>query len=309
MLLKGRIVTTERPEEFEGRIAPDKDWRAIVALVGDIPPMPEVAQRAIGKIEDPNINAMELAKLLSSDAALAARILKISNSTMFCRSREITTLNQAIMVIGFRALKGIIVAAALQQMKQRPGPNDRLIWEHALATAMASMMLATKLKKGFADEVFLLGLLHSLGHVVFLSNKELSKDFKSVLQLIKEEGIEYIEAEQKHFGFSHPLIGALVGKKWNFPPETCQVILHYTDQYEDLDSSTKEGERALLVQMAESLAHSAGLGSPVGYPDQKDKLIDIAKELGFNKESIEEELEELSEKLKAQYEEESSVYS
>lgn len=301
-------MSTDRPEEFEGRIAPDKDWRAIVALVGDIPPMPNVAQQAIGKIEDPNINAVELAKLLQSDAALAARILKISNSTMFCRAREITTLNQAIMVIGFKALKGIIVAAALQQMKQRPGPNDRLVWEHALGTAMASLNLAKQLRKNYADEAFLIGLLHSLGQVVFLSNKELAKDFKSVLHLIREKEVEYVDAEQEHFGFSHPLIGALVGKKWNFPPETCQVILHYADSYEDLESSSTEGEKSLIVQMAEALSHATGLGSPEGYPCQKSKIKDLALELGFSKDNLDENLEKMIEELKVQYEEESAVY-
>jgi HD-like signal output (HDOD) protein len=301
-------VSNDRPSEFEGRIAPDEDWRAIVALVGDIPPMPNVAQQAIGKIEDPNINAIELAKLLESDAALAARILKISNSTMFCRSREIKTLNQAIMVIGFKALKGIIVAAALQQMKQRPGPNDRLVWEHALGTAMASLNLAKKLTKSYADEAFLIGLLHSLGQVVFLSNKELAKDFKSVLQLIKEKEVEYVEAEQEHFGFSHTLIGALVGKKWNFPPETCQVILHYADSYEDLDAAKPDGEKGLIVQMAEALSHAAGLGSPDGYPCQKSKIKYIASELDIASENLDEDIEQMIEELKAQYEEESAVY-
>src|SRR5258708_18788725 len=102
--------TENRPTEFEGRLAKGKDWREIVAWVGDLPPMPHVAARAISMVENPDTTAPELTDLLSSDTALAARVLKIANSAMFSRQREITTLNQAIMIIGFKALKGIIVA-------------------------------------------------------------------------------------------------------------------------------------------------------------------------------------------------------
>ncbi len=302
-------MSNERPSEFEGRIAPDKDWRAIVALIGDIPPMPNVAQQAIAKIEDPNINAADLAKLLSNDAALAARILKISNSSMFCRQREITTLNQSIMIIGFKALKGIIVAAALQQMKKKPGPNDRLVWEHSLATAMAATSIAKKLGKRYVDEVFLLGLLHSLGHVVFLSQKELAKDFGLLLGKIRDEHDAYVDAEQKHFGFAHPLLGALIGKKWNFPPDICQVILHYADPYEEIDPSNEIGERCMLIQLAELVAHAAGLGSPEGYPDNIEKIQKVAIMLGYSESNITNEIEELVNTTRQQYEQESSIYS
>ena len=104
------------PREFEGRLSQGKDWREIVAWVGDLPPMPQVASRAISLVENPDTTASELTDLLSTDAALAARVLKIANSAMFSRQREITTLNMAIMVIRFKALKGIIVAATLRQL-------------------------------------------------------------------------------------------------------------------------------------------------------------------------------------------------
>lgn len=112
-------MTEARPQEFEGRLAQGKDWREIVAWVGDLPPMPQVAAKAIVMVEDPDTTAQKLTDLLSNDTALAARVLKIANSAMFSRQREITTLNQAVMVIGFKALKGIIVAATLRQLNKK----------------------------------------------------------------------------------------------------------------------------------------------------------------------------------------------
>ena len=123
--------------EFAGRIAANKDWREIVAWVGDLPPMPNVASRAIQMVENPDCTAPELAKLLASDPALAARVLKIANSAMFSRQREITTLNQAVMIIGFKALKGIVVAATLRQMSGRGSAAiEKLVWENSMCCAM-----------------------------------------------------------------------------------------------------------------------------------------------------------------------------
>ncbi|MCB0310909.1 MAG: HDOD domain-containing protein, partial [Bdellovibrionales bacterium] len=230
---------SEAPKEFQGRIAEGKDWREIVAWVGDLPPMPHVASRAISMVENPETTAQELTDVLSSDTALAARVLKIANSAMFSRQREITTLNQAIMIIGFKALKGIIVAATLRQINKSFGNLEKLIWENSMCTAMCATVISKRLRKRFQEEIFLLGLLHSLGQIVLLAQKDTAKDYKLVLEKIRDEAYEYAPAEQEIFGFAHPLIGALVAKKWNFSPETCQVILHYCDP---LDSSAPESE-------------------------------------------------------------------
>lgn len=298
-----------RPEEFEGRIAPERDWREIVAMVGDLPPMPNVSARAMTMVEDPNTTAPMIGELLSSDAALAARILKIANSAMFCRQREITTLNQAVMVIGFKALKGIIVAATLRQMNRSMDDIDKLVWEHAMCTAMSCVVIGRELKKRFADEVFLLGLLHSLGQVVMLSQEDLKESFKGVLDKIRDKHLEYHDAEQDVFGFAHPLLGALVSKKWNFPAESCQVILHYKDPLDQLSASEEQDQKALIIQMGDAISHAAGVGSPEGYPDMVPNIHTIAKMLGFPEAGLEEKIEDLINETRESFERESHIYS
>jgi HD-like signal output (HDOD) protein len=262
-----KMATQTAPSEFEGRISKGKDWREIVAWVGDLPPMPHVASRAISMIENPDTTAVEISELLSSDAALAARVLKIANSAMFSRQREVTTLSQAVMLVGFKALKGVIVAATLRQMHKSTGKVDKLIWENSMCTAMTSTILAKTLKKRFIEEIFLLGLLHGLGQIVFLHQQDTSKQYKDVLAMVQKGTHEYIEAEQLVYGFAHPLIGALVAKKWNFSAETCQVILHYRDLPEGEKPENELEEKTAIVQLADMIAHKAGIGSPEGYPN------------------------------------------
>lgn len=300
--------TDEAPREFEGRLAKGKDWREIVAWVGDLPPMPDVAARAIQMVENPETTARELTDVLAKDPALAARILKIANSAMFSRQREITTLNQAIMLIGFKALKGIVVAASVRQMQKSFGDIERLVWENSMCTAMASSVIAKKLGKRYVEEIFLLGLLHNLGQVVLVTGANTRKDYMKVLELIAQNGSRFVPAEEEVFGFAHPLIGALVAKKWNFSAESCQIILHYSDT---VDEDRIEGEleqKSAITQLADLLCHMAGIGNPPGYPDVKELAVKVGVGLGFKKDTAITELEQLSLEIKEQFDRERSVY-
>lgn len=302
-------MSESRPSEFEGRISQDKDWREIVAWVGDLPPMPHIAAQAISMVEDPTTTAQNLNDLLTKDTALAARVLKIANSAMFSRQREITTLNQAVMIIGFKALKGIIVAATLRQINKGSTDSDRMVWENSMCTAMCATAITKQLKKPYVEEIFLLGLLHSLGQIVLLAQSETSKEYPQILSKIKEEQITYDEAEQAQFGFAHPLIGALVAKKWNFSAETCQVILHYRDP---LDSKTADGpleEKTAIVKLADMIAHRAGVGSPADYPDQTDAIKETLLYLGVQTDDLDAYIDELVTASKEQFENEGAIYS
>lgn len=300
------INTQNPPAEYQSRVAPGKDWREIVALVGDLPPMPQVASRAIGMVEDQNTTAVELEKLLSTDTALAARVLKIANSAMFSRQREITTLGQAIMIIGFKALKGIIVAAALRQLNKRSGQMETMIWQNSTATAMFANLIARKLKKRYLDEVFLLGLLHSLGQIVLMA--QAPNDFKKVLKVVEDKGIDYVNAEMEIFGFSHPLIGALVAKKWNFSAEACQVILHYRDALDTAKPENDQEEKTALVKLADYLAHKAKIGSPANYTLDPKEAFETAVFIGFDPKTVEQDLTQLVEAGLAQNSKESGIY-
>ncbi len=296
------------PGEFDGRLAPGKDWREIVAWVGDLPPMPHVASRAISMVENPDTTAQELTDVLQSDTALAARVLKIANSAMFSRQREITTLNQAIMIIGFKALKGIIVAATLRQINKSFGQLEKLIWENSMCTAMCASLITKRLRKRYVEEIFLLGLLHSLGQIVLLAQSETSKDYKKVLEKIRDEHSDYASSEQAIFGFAHPLIGALVAKKWNFSPETCQIILHYRDTIETGAPESDLEEKTAIVQISDLVSHAAGIGSPEGYVSDIGAIVTLAKHLGFNADTAQTDIEAIINETQEQFSKERHVY-
>lgn len=263
------------PEEFRSHVSPEKDWKEIVAWVGDLPPLPHVAAQALTLIEDPDATAGKLTSLLGGDTALAARVLKIANSAMFSRQREITTINQAIMTIGFKTLKGIIVAATLRQLNRKFGQIEQMIWENSTCTAVSCRQIAYSLRKGYIEEIFLLGLLHDLGKLVLM--RQIPAEYKEVVNLCAK-GSLFADAEQSKFGFAHPLIGALVAKKWNFSMETCQAILHHHDaSLESLPPALQE--KTLIVRLGDYIAHSLGHGHPEGYPENTEQMLVAATAL------------------------------
>ncbi|HMO18154.1 MAG TPA: HDOD domain-containing protein [Oligoflexia bacterium] len=276
-------VATAIPEEYKEHISPDKDWKEIVAWVSDLPPLPHVAAQALQLIEDPDTTAGKLTNLLGQDAALTARVLKIANSAMFSRQREISTINQAIMTIGFKTLKGIIVAATLRQLNRKFGPIEKMIWENSTCTAVACRILGTHMKKSYVEEIFLFGLLHDLGKLVLM--RQIPKEYEQIMEQAKK-GEKFHIAEQKSFGFAHPLIGALVAKKWNFSTDTCQAILHHHD---DIPAKVENElqEKTLLVLLADLLSHSLGIGHPEGYSDQSDEILNLGKLLGLDEKDLE----------------------
>ena len=265
-------------DEFQSRVSAGKDWKEIVAWVGDLPPLPHVAAQALSLIEDPDTTAAKLTELLGGDTALAARVLKIANSAMFSRQREITTINQAIMTIGFKTLKGIIVAATLRQLNRKFGKVEQMLWENSTCTAMGARYIAGKLKRSYVEEAFLLGLLHDLGKLVLM--RQVPKEYENIIELTKK-GAYFVDVEQEKFGFSHPLIGALVAKKWNFSLETCQCILHHHDEIKDGPRSDLD-EKTAIIQCADLVAHALNYGHMEGYPDTHEPAIAAAQKLGFS---------------------------
>lgn len=282
-------TTNLAPTEYRDKVASEQRWNQIVAWVKDIPPLPHVASQAISLVEDPDVSANRIATLLQKDPALAARVLKIANSAMFSFSRTITTLNQAIMIIGFKTLKGVIVAATLRQLHRQSGHIEEMIWKNSTCTAIGCQVISQHKRLPYTDECFLFGLLHDLGKLVLL--RQIPDEYSLVIKKVST-GQEYYEAETEILGFNHSLIGALVAKKWNFSQDACQVILHHHDP---LPEPLKEEMyiKAAIVQAANYSAHVLKLGSPDSYPEMDESMDSCYRALGVIKEDIPKILERI----------------
>lgn len=300
------MASDQIPQVYKDFISREKNWRQIVTLVEDLPPMPHVAAKLIVMVESSETNTTELERIMLGDIALAALVLKIANSALFSRQRQITTITQAINLIGYKTLKGIIAAAALKKFQRNTSEINKMIWYNSVGTAMAALTIATKLRKTYRDELFLLGLLSSLGQLAMLD--QLPDEYEKVLDQIESKGCDFVTAEFELFGYSHSLIGALVAKKWNFSDESCQVILHCKDPLTGIKPKTNVEEMTAMVLLANLIAIKAGIGIFAGYPDITDKLEKTALYLGFLPEELENTINELTQETLERFEAERHIY-
>jgi HD-like signal output (HDOD) protein len=255
--------------------------KEIVAWVGNLPPLPPCASRVMALLNQPHVSLELLEETIRQDPALTARILRVANSPVFLRQRQIATLSQAFMVIGLRGLQGIIAASMLQGLTAANRELRSMIWQRSLFTGLCAYRIATKLKMQSPGEVFIFGLLHNLGQLVLLTEPARVALFEQALEVVTTAGVEFIEAERRVLGVTHTYVGALVAKKWELPPSVVRTILHYRDPI-DFPLDDAHEARVAAVQLAEQLCHHSGIGSPQGYPCDTEEINRLATGLGLS---------------------------
>jgi HD-like signal output (HDOD) protein len=185
----------------------------------ELPSLPEVALKIRRGLADDNVSVSEIARLLGSDPALAARTLRIANSAMFYRgSRPITSLNAAVSQLGYKMVRNVALSFAAQQVFIGYGSRQlrdlvTAIWRHSVHAAVISHMLARVRTKLNADEAFLAGLLHEIGKLYIVMR---AKD--NVEVLANDPGFQSMLAAW------HPRLGRAVIEAWELPPELAAAV-------------------------------------------------------------------------------------
>ena len=132
----------------------------------DLPVISGVAMEAMRLVSDGQTNAADIEKIIRVDQALAARILRLSNSPVFCGKVPVRSIRQAVTRLGVRHLRAALYIAASSELFDQSDHHVREFWSHGLATALASHWLSERLGIRDSDECFVAGLLHDVGKVL-----------------------------------------------------------------------------------------------------------------------------------------------
>ncbi len=235
----------------------NKDLEQIIMAAGDLPTIPVVATKVMQLLDDEDSTADDLAKVVSSDPAVAARVLKISNSSFYGAQRQILTLPHAIMMLGFVTLKSVVVAASVKQVYHPYGLTEKLLWEHSFGAGLAARLIAAELRQTNPDEAFLGGLFHDIGKQIM---NFLDKDkFQEVMQRSYNDDRTFEDAEKMLFPYTHEEAGALVLKKWNFPEHLIKAVLaHHTLELPD-DEEAYVVNLTNVVSLSNLFCHRYGV--------------------------------------------------
>lgn len=235
--------------------SPSVELEALVQLSGDLPAMPHVASEALQKIGDPNSRAEDIQKVLAQDPALAARILKLANSSFYARSRAIATLRDAVVVIGLKTVRALVLASVTRDLFDPFGLTEKLLWEHAVGCGLAARTIAVVLRYSRTEECFLAGLLHDVGKMILLTHRP--EPMRRIIEEVyNDPELSFAVLERESFGFDHADVGLLLAEKWHFPEEIVEAIAchHRPASAKILPALT------VIVNLANVYCHKLGLG-------------------------------------------------
>ncbi len=204
-----------------------KKAKNLIASVEDLPTLPEVVIAITKLVEDPDATTEDIYKIVSTDPALSATMLKLVNSAFYGVSRLVTSPEQAIKILGFVTVRNIALAAfVFDAFLTGKGRFDyKGFWLRSIGTAAAAKVLAHRLAIKETAEYFIYGLLSDLGLIVMMQYfaDELTEARKSL-----EKGASLADAQSAVLGCNHNELGAALAEKWNFPPVLTAVIRYHS---------------------------------------------------------------------------------
>ncbi len=230
----------------------------IVRGVNDLPALPHVVDQVLKLTEDPNSTVKELNDIICQDQALTAKVLRLANSAYYGYPRRIGTIVEAIVILGFNAIRNLVLAASVHNLLNKEVPGYQLgpgeLWRHSIACAMTARTLARRVRYPKPDEAFIAGLLHDIGKVIL--SVYVSDTYDEIFQKVRQFQIPFSQAEEEILGFTHAVVGARVADKWNLPESLVQAIAyHHNPQL------AKENPRLVaIVHLADVLCMTMGIG-------------------------------------------------
>jgi len=270
--------------------------RAYLNRVGDLPAVPAVAQKVMELVERQEASVEDLRQVIERDPAIASRILKVANSSLYGFSRAIETLAHAISLLGFRTVRSLVLAASMKGTFKHFGLTEKLLWEHAMTSGAVGASLAGYGGIGVArDEGFTVGLLHDLGKIA-LSN--CSRDeYQKVVQRVYNEGVSFVEAERDRFGFDHAEIGACVAAKWKLARGLEAAIRHHHDAEALSVLGVEEGRLTALATVTTACCTRLGIGRRQPVTDLDPAALPAWAHLGLKDADLEPVLERALEQV------------
>ncbi len=196
----------------------------------NLPSMPQIIERVRQISEDPRSSAADLANIVLSDHSLTAKILRVANSAYYGQySGKVSTITQAIVLVGFNAVRSIVMGIAVydtfSRLEKKAGFDLTMFWTRSLGCGVVAKKLAHRSGHKSSEEAFIAGFLHDIGQPV--TCMIFAGDVPKIGRLLLRTD-DPVRRERDKLGIDHQEVGVWLGKKWNLPPILLNPIrLHH----------------------------------------------------------------------------------
>ncbi len=226
----------------------------IVRQLHNLPTLSSVVVELLSCVDQDDIDIATLARKVSLDQALAAKTLRFANSSFFGSHSKVTTIQQAISLLGMQSVRHLVTASALAGHFPEgdcPGFDSRAFWRHSIATAVCCKVLAMHLHLN-QDFAFTAGLLHDIGRLVLVSR--FPQQYSAAIAYRASVDCYLLDAERAVLTTDHVAVGQALAAQWNFS----EVIQNAISGHHEPDSFGS-GSIASIVHVANSIVQGLDL--------------------------------------------------
>jgi putative nucleotidyltransferase with HDIG domain len=262
------------------------DLKKIIMDTKTLPTLPSVIHKLSYLSDNEKSSILEMAKIVSSDHVLSARILRLANSPSYGFYR-VSTISSAMILLGVNVVKSLALSSSILAIMEKDSIN---LWEHSLGVGVAANLIARKLGLPECEEIATAGLLHDIGKVIIgLKCREAEQDILSHAHL---HSLFIMEAEREIIDTDHAEVGNWLAKSWFLPDNLSEPIAFH----HDVAGSEHHRVKTAVVHMADVLIKASGFG------DSGDIFVPRIQEaawdsLHLNEELLTELVDEIEDKL------------
>ena len=262
----------------------------IIRIIKDtrsLPTLPGIITKLSSLAEDGKVSVDEMARVVTSDQVLSAKVLKLVNSPFYGFSGRISTVSKALILLGVNVVKSLAISSSIFEIMEK---NTVGLWEHSLGAAVAANIIARKLNLPEREEISTAALLHDIGKVIF--KIKLEQDYDHLLNVIKEKELPMIDCERELFNVDHAEIGEWLVKSWLLPEKLIEPIAYH----HNVEKSNNQRAKTAVVHVADVLVKASGFG--FSGDDFVSRIQPVAWEkLGLNELMLKEIVDELEDSL------------
>jgi putative nucleotidyltransferase with HDIG domain len=226
----------------------------VINKINDLPTLPQVAQEMLSDLSSDDISLDAIVEKVALDQSLAAKVLKVANTSYYGANSKVVTIQQAISMLGTKNLKNLIRTSIFTHnlpVANCKGFDNFGFWRHNIATAICAELISRSLhlKHDFA---FTAGLLHDIGRLVLVSR--FPKKYEEVIRCATEKDCSLLDAERTILGVDHVSVGLILALQWNFSDAIQDAIRgHHEPHDKELNSI------ASIVHVANAIVHALDL--------------------------------------------------
>jgi HD-like signal output (HDOD) protein len=225
-----------------------------------LPTLPVVVNNVLKVAGASDSSANDLAGIILNDQAISNKILRLANSSYYGMSAQISSIPRAIAVIGFNEVVGLTIGMSVFSAIPTRRINSTSLdmeglWMHAIGVGTAAKIIVRQLEKESSEQIFLAGLLHDMGKIVF--SVYFPEEYSNVLRSAEEDKVPLINKEKEILGTDHEILARLLMTQWNFPDS---ITLPATSHHNYTNCPLEHLRSARIIQLADIVCHRSKIG-------------------------------------------------